>query len=307
MNGSMKPWETYKFKYLDDAPLYAQWVNQPESVVLGNGQHPDRGGWFCEAQNFPGIPATVTFSNGKTSSGRFTSALQVAIVAWRFRWEDQNKVVWPDYAPGRHGKIQVVAAVQGPSGVIVPIGLTARGMASKDLLYAIRRHRQLVAAHTGGKAPGYAFWMFLDASRPTRASKKQNLMGMYTPIILNELVRDDTFVGADVIQALESIQWLEKWRKGSSTPEPNGVPTEEVREDGEEVFNPADRLGWALGYPAPVGGKSFKAGTPMGELSEQVLMYFRDNLATQYPEAAAAAAIILDHMQENEGYEDIPF
>ena len=115
MNGSMKPWETYKFKYLDDAPLYAQWVNQPESVVLGNGQHPDRGGWFCEAQNFPGIPATVTFSNGKTSSGRFTSALQVAIVAWRFRWEDQNKVVWPDYAPGRHGKIQVVAAVQGPS------------------------------------------------------------------------------------------------------------------------------------------------------------------------------------------------
>lgn len=305
----MKPWEQYTYKYMDDVPLYAQWVNQPASITLSNGRNPDRGGFFCEAKDFPGMPVTVQFSNGKVSRGHLAQKLQVAVIAWRFWWEDDNNVLWKDYAPGRKGKIQCIAAVRGNNGVLVPMGLTCRGMASKDMLAAIRRHRQVVAAYTSGHAPGYAFWMSISAGPVTRASKKKEYVSLYTPIVLEENINDDAFVGIDVLQALESIAWLDRWRNGGDREAvPNGEPGPA---DSDTPYN-RDKLGWALTYPSPVGGKSFKKGTPMGELPVEALEYIVEHLAEQYPEAAEAAYEILrntkgEELDEEFDEEDIPF
>ncbi len=116
--------------------------------TMGNTQ--TGGGFFCETQNFPGIPAVVEFSNGKTSRGRIAREIWVSIIAWRFWWEDENKVMWRECAPGRAGKMQCIV-LSGPAMDFGPIGLTCRGMAKQDML-ARSPPPPDSGAYTGGRA-----------------------------------------------------------------------------------------------------------------------------------------------------------
>lgn len=213
----------------------------------------------------------------------FTPTLRAAILAVRFGWVKDGSPV-PDYVEGARGKARALALVEGEKGPFLAV-LTFSGLASRDFLAAWKLHRARVRKATraaGQEAPASLFFMTLRAGKIIRLEHG----AVRTPIEIDEdFDPDRDYIGNE---ALSFVEMAKEWGNGSIGANGKG----KVEPDLEA---PEPEWAWALEYPCPIKGRTFAAGTPMGDLPDAALEYIAENAQRLKlpPEAATAAAIVL--------------
>ena len=212
---------------------FIQWVNRGNSLVPAQ----KHGGFAAPADQ--GIPLSgeycqLVHSSGDTTEVFFTDTLQVVPVAKRFAW-DMDGTLIQQYASGARGKLQVLAWVQTQDGVMGPLVITMKGMASKAMSKALKEHTHAVATALRNRVkkplPWFA-WMELKSGTPQMVGKGKQ-RSLYTPVEYVE-TEELELIGRDLYQEIlsyaeEIARWKQAWRE---MPRPNG--DSEVSDDAED-------------------------------------------------------------------------
>lgn len=198
-----------------------------------------------QAQLAGGAPAgavycALHFKSGEVTEVFFTDCLTIAPLTFRFSWiKDGIRI--QDYMEGARGKLQLLAFIQSEEGCwIGPVMITTTGLASKDLMAALKEHRSRVRRATAGKAPYSVFAMTVQAGKAKMEGKRQQ--SRVTPIVLADgFDPDQAYVGDSLADRIEQA-WgeYERWARAWASPGPNGEG--EVGEEGEEEAPPEDSI-----------------------------------------------------------------
>lgn len=238
----------------------------------------------------------------------FVPQIRAAILAVRFSWTKDGVPV-QGYVEGARGKAKALAVVEGNNGPFLAV-MTFSGLASRDFLSAWKEHKARVRKATraaGQEAPASIFYMTLQAGE----TQKMAQGSIRTPMaLLGDFDPDKDYIGDRTFQ---TIDWeaVRSWESGNGyangePEEPEASPPEPIQPE-VQVDAPAPSApdhDWAMNYPCPVPGRTFKAGTPLKDLPGQALEYLVRN-GQRWPEAATAAGIVLDIRRRPE--EDLPF
>lgn len=216
--------------------------------------------------------AALHFKSGESTEVFFSDRLTVAPLVYRFAWI-KDGVRIQDYTEGARGKLQLLAFVRSDEGWIGPVMITTTGLASKDLMAALKEHRSRVRRATAGKAPCSVFAMTIQAGQARMEGKRQQ--SRVTPIVLaDEFDPDRAYVGDEVADRIER-EWgeYERWSRAWSSPGPNGegeIGEDEADEDEtpkasapttETVVSDREEGDWPWDVPLPFPSKKYGAAT----------------------------------------------
>lgn len=231
-----------------------------------------------QAQIAGGAPAgaeysALHFKSGESTEIFFSDRLTVVPLVYRFAWiKDGIRI--QEYTEGARGKLQLLAFVQAEEGWIGPVMITTTGLASKDLMAALKEHRSRVRRATAGKAPCSVFAMTITAGQSKMEGKRQQ--SRVTPIVLaDEFDPDRAYVGDDMAGRIER-EWgeYERWARAWSSPGPNGEG-EIGEEDGVEenahpqaasAPPPEEDTAWPWDIPLPFASKKYGPNATVGTL-----------------------------------------
>ncbi|MCS7252373.1 MAG: hypothetical protein NZ572_08175, partial [Thermoflexus sp.] len=202
-----------------------------------------------ESSPIPGFhPGVLRTREGREVSGFGGHELAFYPVAHRFRWEagdPEARRPLRSYQEGARGHIQILGVL--PNGIWVVI--TARGLASRDLLRAFEAHRRRVArslrAADGRPYGPFAALLRLAAGQPYRKGSS-----VVTPFmaVIGELERAPTEIGRAVRARWSEVQaWKMAWA-GDGDGDDNGNGREEISSLSEA---PAPRTEISEPVPAP--------------------------------------------------------
>lgn len=233
-----------------------------------------------QAQIAGGAPAgaeyaALHFKSGESTDVFFSDRLTVAPLTYRFAWIKDGVRI--QYTEGARGKLQLLAFVRSDEGWVGPVMLTATGLASKDLMAALKAHRARVRRATAGKAPCSVFAMTIQAGQARMEGKRQQ--SRVTPIVLaDEFDPDRDYVGDELADRIER-EWgeYERWSRAWSSPGPNGEGEIEEDETGEDagpapqtpagapttetVVSDREESDWPWDVPLPFPSKKYGTAT----------------------------------------------